>query len=144
MQCKNCNLVSICNIYEFKKKHLSDVELSVDFCKHKVRQPDTSLTHINSISNINKSELSTTDFVPVEPVRDIFGARHEDAKEAERRLLKIEPIKEDKTLMTCATCGGKDYADYISICSKCGTETCGNCATSENGLNYCTMCWEEI
>ena len=141
MQCKNCNIANICSIYEFKKKHLSDVEMSIDFCKHKVNEPNTSLTHI---SDINKSELSTVGFTPQEPIRNIFGAREEDAKEAERRILKIEPIKEDKTLMTCATCGGKDYADYISICSKCGTETCGNCATTDNGLNYCSKCWEEI
>lgn len=145
MLCKNCNLVSICNIYEFKKKHLSDVEMSIDFCKHKVAEPDTSLTRISDICGIKKSELTTADFVaPKEPIRNIFGAREEDAKEAERKILKIEPIKEDKTLMTCATCGGKDYAEYISICSKCGIETCGNCATSENGLNYCSKCWEEI
>lgn len=141
MICKNCNLVSICSIYDFKKKHLSDVEMSIDFCKHKVAEPNASLTHN---SNINKSELKTVDFIPQEPVRNIFGAREEDAKEVERKILNIEVIKEDKTLMTCATCGGTDYADYISMCSKCGRETCGNCATSDNGLNYCSKCWEEI
>lgn len=158
MLCKNCNLVSICNIYEFKKKHLSDVEMSIDFCKHKVAEPNTSLTHISDICGIKKSELTTADFIPgikkselatadfipQEPIRNMFGAREEDAKEAEKRILKIEAVEEDKTLMTCATCGGTDYADYISMCSKCGKETCGNCATAHEGLNYCSKCWEEM
>lgn len=141
MLCKNCNLVSICNIYEFKKKHLSDVEMSIDFCKHKVTEPNTSLTRISDICGIKKPELST---IPQEPIRNMFGAREEDAKEAEKRILKIEAVEEDKTLMTCSTCGGTDYADYISMCSKCGKETCGNCATAHEGLNYCSKCWEEM
>lgn len=144
MLCKNCNLVSICNIYEFKKKHLSDVEMSIDFCKHKVTEPNTSLTRISDICGNKKPELATTDFISQEPIRNMFGAREEDAKEAEKRILKIEAIEEDKTLMTCSTCGGTDYADYISMCSKCGKETCGNCATAHEGLNYCSKCWEEM
>lgn len=140
MKCKNCKLVSICNIYDFKKKHLSDVEMSIDFCKHRVIEQDNTSTN----TNIEKTEISIADFTPVEPVRDIFGAREEDAKELERKLLKIEPVIEDKTLITCATCGGQDYLHYIGLCCKCGTETCGNCATTDNGLNYCSKCWEEM
>ena len=83
MLCKNCNLVSICNIYEFKKKHLSDVEMSIDFCKHKVTEPNTSLTRISDICGNKKPELATTDFISQEPIRNMFGAREEDAKEAE-------------------------------------------------------------
>lgn len=128
MLCKNCKIINICSVYEFKKKHELDIDINISNCKHKP----------------NNEEFMTLPKPKFMEMHDYTSGPRPDAKEAERKILNIEPVKEDKTIMTCATCGGTDYADYISICSKCGTETCGNCATTDNGLNYCSKCWEEI
>lgn len=129
MLCSECKNKPICKVYETNDSYRETISISVDNCMYHVNKHDNK-----SISNNNAVEAKTAyDF------SDSF-----DQEEYNKIVSKVEPVKEDKCIMTCSTCGGTDYAEYIGFCSKCGKEVCGNCATSDQGLSYCKECWEAI
>ena len=131
MNCTTCALKKICKVEDLRKIYEGDIEFNITSCKFK-HLNDTTL-QTSSVQAISTEEA------------DSFASSF-DEEEYKRLLAKQNGIvsEVDTTLVTCSTCEQTDYKEYISVCSKCGTEICGNCGTSDNGLNYCQKCWEEL
>lgn len=129
MECKNCTLKKVCKVTEIIKSFEGDIDISVNSCNYKASRNTTS-TATEKLDN-NKTFLA-----------DSF-----DQEEYDRLLKKMngEKIKDiNDVIIECKTCGGQDYLSELKSCSKCGTEICGNCGTSDNGQVYCQKCWEEL
>lgn len=131
MNCTRCVLKKICKVEELRRLYNGEIEFNVTSCK---------------FQNLNNTTLQTNNVqaVPISEA-DSFASSF-DEEEYKRLLAKQNGVVNEinTTLVTCSSCGQTDYQEYISVCSKCGTETCGNCGTSDNGLNYCQKCWEEL
>lgn len=127
MLCTSCTLKKICTVYSTKKEHEDAITISITNCEYKT-----------NINQVKPDQVSITD-------SDILLGQFDE--EEYKKFLDRQKgiIAENKSeIMTCPTCGGQDYSDYITICSKCGREVCGNCGTNDEGLTYCSKCWEEI
>lgn len=124
MMCTSCTIKKICSVYAFKKEHEEMISMPVTTCKYKTGDIQASSTPVDASVSL---------------------AEQFDEEEYKKFLNKQKGVTEEDSneIMTCPSCGGRDYADMITVCSKCGTMVCGNCSTSDNGLTYCNKCWEE-
>ena len=128
MRCKNCVLRKVCKVTEMIKNFEGDIDITVNSCNYE--------TNRNTISTVTEK-----------PNNKAFLADSFDQEEYNRLLKKMngETGKDiNNIVIECKTCGGQDYLSEIKSCSKCGTEICGNCGTSDNGQLYCQKCWEEL
>lgn len=125
MLCTSCTLKKICSVYSTKKEHEAEITISITSCNYK-----TNIGEVETESIVNNNVLL-----------DQF-----DEEEYKRLLDKQNGINAENKpqIITCPTCGGQDYLDYITCCSKCGAEICANCGTNDMGLNYCSECWERL
>ena len=123
MQCNNCSIKKICKIYQMRKEFEHDVIFDVTSCNYK----STTLNNGQAITN-NSFE-------------DSF-----DEDEYKRLMDKINNSKEDinNEIVECSSCHGKDYITELKVCSICHKEICGNCGTTEMGVDYCSECWERL
>ena len=128
MECLKCKTKKVCKIYDMKLMYQDDVVMNITNCNFKEKPIyDKQTTDFSSYSTNSLKEQF-------------------DEEEYQRFLKKqngiVEEVKDE--IMTCPTCGGQDYSNYITICSKCGSTVCGNCSTNDEGLTYCNKCWEEV
>lgn len=130
MNCTTCALKKICKVEDLKRLYEGDIVFDITSCKFK---------HLND--NVSANGVQA---IPAKEKNSFASSFNEE--EYQRLLDKQNGVVNeiDTTLVTCSTCQHTDYKEYISVCSKCGTEICGNCGTSDNGLNYCQKCWEEL
>lgn len=128
MNCTICNLKKICKLYDLKTLYNGDIEFNITSCKFQS-------------SNTNDARIVTMPSIDPSPFASSF-----DEEELQRLIAKQNGIKEEENIKmkTCSSCKCTDYERYMSICSVCRVEICGNCGTNDNGLNYCQKCWEEL
>lgn len=130
MECINCSIKKICTVYKMKKELEHEVSFDIKSCKFK------NVNNLNTVQN-NEQAIDTAN-----AFADSF-----DENEYNRLLNKINNIKEEEfnnEIAECSSCHGKDYITELNVCNVCGKETCGNCGTSDMGLNYCSECWERL
>lgn len=130
MECNNCSIKKICTIYKMKKEYEHEVSFDVKTCNFK---------------NVKDLKSIQTDGQAVESVNAFADSF--DEQEYNRLLNKINNVKTiefNNEIVECNSCHGKDYITEIKTCNVCGKEICGNCGTSDMGMNYCSECWERL
>lgn len=121
MICTECNIKSVCKIYDL----IRDKRISIDSCE------------FNSNKIITKKESLKKD-IPIRKSRI-----NNDLREIEKKELGIEEEKHNIT--NCPTCNGVCYDTSIKLCDgNCGNFICDNCGTSINGKSYCEKCYSKI
>jgi len=131
MNCTTCTLKKICKIEELRRFYEGDIEFNIISCNFK---------------HLNDATLKTSNVQAISSKETNSFASSFDEEEYQRLLNKQNGVANeiDTTLVSCSTCEQTDYKEYISKCCICGTETCGNCGTSDMGLNYCSKCWGKL
>lgn len=127
MKCKNCNVSKVCSIFNMKLENLNEIEVNITSCKYYSKSNSSN----SSISALNNN--CTTSIV-----------NYSNSPNISKSVVTETKKEIDKTIVTCKTCKCTDYKEYIDICSSCGKETCGSCATGYIGLTYCEECWKTV
>lgn len=136
MNCITCKINDICNVYDLVVKHNGKISIDISNCSY-----NKMLNESNEVEVTSKSKWT----VDTLNGQDDWLETSFDEKEYKKIMDQMNENPEElKLLVTCKTCGGQDYQDQMSVCSKCGKEICGVCGTADNGLNYCEECWREM
>lgn len=133
MLCSNCNIRSICTIFDLIK----DKRISINECEFCTSKTTASINN-NSISNSSNNNIALLN----NSVRT--SRANNDLRELEKKIYGKEDKKE--TITTCPTCKGTCYDSSIKICDgdNCSNFVCDNCGTSFNGLVLCEECYAKV
>ena len=150
LQCQDCSLKPICNIYNDVIKHSMYANILIVDCKfnkkEEVKQEPVQVIH-NDIDPFTGKSKATRD--KINELSNKNRELKEQLKKEEKPKPKPAPKFTAEPLVldhTCETCGATTFKEDVGTCSECGKAICSCCATIDGDTKkiLCQECWVKL
>lgn len=153
MICSNCDLKSICKVFEMANNMSPSMNIVVNDCR--MRPNGESMTIAQQVSA--EVPLVHPHEVPLIHTQESLISRSEKIRQAIKKtkvVEVVEPTKKTERIkkvaenirFKCKKCGSDLPKSLTVKCEHCGGIFCNGCVTIDLGTNkqYCEDCWDKV